>query len=246
MRYAALVAVVATVVAAAPAPCDPHLPVQVWSDVDDTAHSSGGGFLGFMGHRPVKEGMAGCDAYYHAHVVYPGFAAFTYALAKFGPSDTILTPGLMTARPKMMQLKKASPDVTAIADAPAGFQAALKSALQRQRSLQHDEDNLVDAVVLSPTEAAAADVGAGGGVKVIKHHQASAEIPSFALNIEGSRYGAATDFFPSILGWAAMVAVKVGTLGVGSTKSHRETAHKASHVKMGNTKADTMRVRKKT
>merc|ERR1711865_502350 len=76
----------------------------------------------------------------------------------------------------------------------------------------------------------------GGGVKVIKHHQASAEIPSFALNIEGSRYGAATDFFPSLLGWATMVAVKVGSVGMAGTKSHRETAHKASHVNMGNTK----------
>ena len=84
---------------AAPA-CDLTLPMQVFADVDDTTHSSGGEVNG-----GVKGRMAGSDPLYYPHVAYPGVAEFYLALS-VGPSTVHdrLNPALLSARPEKTPL----------------------------------------------------------------------------------------------------------------------------------------------
>ena len=73
--------------------------MQVFADVDDTTHSSGGEVNG-----GVKGRMAGSDPLYYPHVAYPGVAEFYLALS-VGPSTAStdrhrLNPALLSARPE--------------------------------------------------------------------------------------------------------------------------------------------------
>jgi len=70
--------------------CDNSMPVQVFTDVDDTFKSSGGG----------HGNPAGCDAVYSKSVIYPGMAQFAVELAR-GPQERtrVLQPAVMSARP---------------------------------------------------------------------------------------------------------------------------------------------------
>ncbi len=90
---------------AAPA-CDLTLPMQVFADVDDTTHSSGGGLVDVGTKKEqAKARVAGSDPLYYPHVAYPGVAEFYLALSVGPSTDRLkLNPALLSARPEKTPL----------------------------------------------------------------------------------------------------------------------------------------------
>ena len=71
--------------------------MQVFADVDDTTHSSGGGLKGASFARRI----AGSDPLYYKHEAYPGVAEFYLALSVGPSTDRLkLNPALLSARPE--------------------------------------------------------------------------------------------------------------------------------------------------
>eukprot|EP00928_Gymnodinium_smaydae_P064566 TRINITY_DN47861_c0_g1_i1.p1 TRINITY_DN47861_c0_g1~~TRINITY_DN47861_c0_g1_i1.p1 ORF type:complete len:542 (-),score=122.59 TRINITY_DN47861_c0_g1_i1:55-1680(-) len=152
--------------------CDVHLPVQVFSDIDDTFKSSGG------------IAPAGCDALYGRNVIYPGVAQFFAELSR-GTSDkssaAVLRPALLSARPELLRfaLKISGDGVEARAMSP-----------ELPRGPADDEVN-AEGRLENVDHLQAFDYQTDGIEKLLnaRHNLSSRGGGVFGLNADGSMYG---------------------------------------------------------